>query len=252
MKKSNLPKIIVITFTVALVTGILGGALTNEYLVAYLFDQLSEKQEEKFPIVKKVIEEKVYLEESSTIEAIDTASKALVLVSETSQIKNASLSTSGMVLTSDGIIVTCSSFVEDRNSWFIIMDDGQTYSARVVYHDKNDDIAFLQITDKNQFKYFDTLKFNSEPLKTGQKILSIGAFNKAKSGIVSYITKFPTESIISDYEIDSNFACGPSVNMNGEFIGITLDSDSIEQGKSHIIPAPAINNALNTFKTTLQ
>ena len=262
MKKKSFPKIIVLTFTIALITGMIGGALTNEYLIAYLFGQLTEKQEEEFPIVKKVIEEKIYVEESSTLEAIDYASKAMVLISDAEDSGTTELKTSGFVLTSDGIVATCGSFVQNRNSWFVILSDDSIYNAQVVYRDSFDDIALLKISDANEFEYFDTLEFNDQPLKPGQKALSLGSFNKAKSGIISSLPElpdqrvslrdFPEEYIQVDYEIDNTLSCGPSINLGGKLIGMTLDFDTVEQGTSYVIPSSAFKDALDSFKNSLQ
>ncbi|MFC1809926.1 trypsin-like peptidase domain-containing protein [Patescibacteria group bacterium] len=285
MKKIPWTKIIVLTATIGLITGLVGGALTNEYLIAYLFGQLTEKQEEEFPIVKKVIEEKIYVEESSTLEAIENASGSLIMISDTKQAaidfkpinsdlfylgyspqksvkNNQSLAGSGVLLTTDGILATCNSFVQNRNSWFAIMDDGTALNAQVVYRDTLDDIALLRIQTDDEFNYFNTLSFNEKPVKTGQRVLSLGSFNKAKSGIVSfvpeltevreYLRTFPSEFISIDYEIDSNLSCGPLVNLGGELVGLTLDFDTIEQGTSYVIPSKALNEALESFKLTLQ
>lgn len=280
MKKNSVPKIVALTFTIALITGMIGGAFTNEYLIAYLFGQLTEMQEEEFPIVKKVIEEKVYVEESSTLEAIEEASKALVLISDTQtpssvnkainsdfyykgyspqKIDNPSqtLAGSGFVLTSDGVIATCSSLVKNRNSWFVIFDNDQVYNAQVVYRDDTDDIALLKISDNAEFEYFNTLEFNDQPINAGQKALSLGAFNKAKSGIISSVQDdslrdFPGGFIQVDFEIDSGLSCGPLINLGGKLVGMTLDFDTEEQGTSYVIPVSAFSSALDKFRTTLQ
>jgi len=285
-KKQSWPKIIVLTFTIALITGMVGGALTNEYLIAYLFGQLTERQQEELPIVKKVIEEKTYIEESKALEAIELTKDSLVLISDidtpSAEFKainsdlfyrgfaqtdiaadvNQSLAASGIVLTTDGLIATCNSFVQNRNSWFVILNNGEIYNAQVVYRDAFDDIALIKISSENEFKYFNTLSFMQQPLQVGQKALAVGSFNKAKSGIVSFLPELPeqrdhlrlfsSEFIQVDYEVDSGLSCGPLINLGGELIGLTLDFDTVEQGTSYIIPSSALNDALEKFKLTLQ
>lgn len=278
MKKNFLTKILVITFTVSLITGLIGGALTNEYLIAYLFGQLTEKQEVEFPIVKKVIEERTYVEESSTIKAIEDSTTSIVAISDLSEINSPFkslnsdtfytgkypsktpvagevLAGTGIILTTDGIVATCNSLVKSKYDWKVILSDDISLNAKVVYRDGYDDIALLKIESND---YFDTLNFNADLIKTGQKVISVGAFNKVKSGIISSIPKskegrikvssFPVDFISIDYEIPSELSCSPLLNLGGELVGMTLDFDTVEQGTSYAIPVSTINEVLQNFR----
>lgn len=240
MKKIIWTQIIAITFTVSIIAGLVGGALTNEYLIAYLFGQLIERQEENFPIVKKVIEERIYVEESSTIAAIEKANPSVV------QLENGK---PGVILTTDGIVATCNSVVRDKNSWRLTLGV-EVLDSTVVYRSPDDNVALLKINTEQDFKYFSTLTFVQGVLKPGQKVLSLGK-DKVKSGIISQLPDL-NSNILIDYEIDSSLSCGPSINLGGELIGLTLDDDSIEQGISYIIPAQKLQKILDSYQQYLQ
>lgn len=241
MKKIIWTQIIAITFTISIIAGLVGGALTNEYLIAYLFGQLTEKQEEEFPIVKKVIEEKIYVEESSTITAIETASSALV------QLSNGN---SGVILSTDGIVATCNSSVGNKYDWKLFIQDN-ILDAQLVYRYPNDNVALLKITTNDDFKYFNTLKFAEDNLKLGQKVLSLGN-NVVKSGIISQLSDTQDSNIFIDYEIDSSLVCGPSINLGGELLGITIEDNNFEQGTSAIIPVQTLQKVLDSYQLSLQ
>lgn len=241
MKKIIWTQIIAITFTVSIIAGLVGGALTNEYLIAYLFGQLTEKQEEEFPIVKKVIEEKTYIEESSTINAIEKASDSIAQLSN---------GVPGVVLTTDGIVATCNSYVGEKKSWKLFLNE-DVFDAEVVYRYISDDIALLRIETNEEYEYFDTLSFAAaEKLKLGQKVLSLGK-DIVKSGIISDLSDLES-NILIDYEIDDSLACGPSINLSGELIGLTIEDNKLEQGTSSIIPAQVLQKVLDLYQQTLQ
>lgn len=240
MKKIIWTQVIALTFTVGIIAGLVGGALTNEYLIAYLFGQFTEEQEEVFPIVKKVIEEKIYVEESSTIAAIQKASKSVVHFWD--------IFTPGVIITTDGMIITCEKPFARANQVAVNLGDTDGYLADIVYRDPEKNILLMKIRTDEEFTFFETLTFADEEVKLGQKVLSLGR-NWVKSGIIS---KLPPANFDIDYEIDHTFECGPSINLKGEFIGLTIEDRAVEQGTSSIIPATVIQQVLDSYQLNLQ
>ncbi len=240
MKKIIWTQVIALTFTISIIAGLVGGALTNDYLIAYLFGQLTDQQGEEFPIVKKVIEERVYVEESSTISAIEKASKSVVHFWD--------IFTPGIIITTDGMIITCEKPFVRATQVAVYMGDTEEYMADIVYRDPKRNILLMKLRTENEYEFFETLTFADEEVKLGQKVLSLGR-DWVKSGIIS---KLPPANFDIDYEIDHTFECGPSINLNGELIGLTIEDRAVEQGTSSIIPAQVLQQILDSYQLSLQ
>lgn len=224
-----------LTITVSLIVGMIGGALTNEYLVGYVFDTfVKEKSDEEFPIVKKVIEKQTYVEDSLIQGSISNVEPSLVTLYassidlskainknvsvDSSFIKRTSdffyngnypvsdfenggvLGGNGFFISTDGLIVTCNSVVESQMVWNVLTSDGDKYMAQVVYSDAEDDIAFMKINESGDvFVSEKPMEFAENDILMGQKVLALGTdvFSKlhVKSGIISYMHT-PEEKII--------------------------------------------------------
>ena len=239
MKKIIWTQIIAITFTVSIIAGLVGGALTNEYLIAYLFGQLTEKQEEEFPIVKKVIEEKIYVEESSTIAAIEKASSSIV------QLENGR---PGVILTTDGIVATCNTAVLDKKDYNLFLGE-DILKSEVVYRQAGDNFAFLKIKTDEDFEYFETLSFVEDvhkDLTLGQKVLTLSV-DYAKSGIIEHISEM-SFYVHVDYEINRALECAPAINLAGELVGLTIEDRAEEQGTSYVVSTQILQQALQNLQ----
>lgn len=299
MKKYKWSKIMVVCFTVSLIVGMIGGALTNEYFVAYIFDSFVKERQEQTPIVKKVIEEHSYVEESKITDAINVVEPALTVLAASDQIADRIIEAeisknelfknttsdlfylnrqpqekypegtisggSGFFITSDGLIATCSSLVSGKKNWSLITGDEKIYHATVVFDDPYDDFSLLKITDRGENEYFKTIDFAESNAKNGQKVLSMGkdvfyntqvfssiiANEKTENSDDAAISEkriFPNEFVVIDREIDENTVCGPAVNLNGEIIGMSIDFDTIEPGKSYIIPVNALKEKFYEYQ----
>lgn len=286
-KKVGWMKVVGVCITVSIVFGIIGGALTNEYLISYLFNNFIETQEENLPIVKKVIESHTYIEESQILNEVEeiTSSLVTILADSNSVDENSVFSEkssdkfyllrdaasgyfagtsvsgrTGFFISSDGLIATCSTGIRSRNQWNVITSDGSLYTANVVYEDPYDDLAFLQLNTKGDESYVKTLSFVENGIKTGQKIIASGLDASSnihvKSGIIAYSSEteemisprvFPNEFVHIDFEIDSSLHCGPVINLGGELVGMALDFDSVEAGTSYVIPANSIKESFFNF-----
>ncbi|MFC1655392.1 serine protease [Patescibacteria group bacterium] len=290
-KQPSRTKIIGVCIVVSIIFGLIGGIITNEYIIAYLFSNFIQEQEENSPIVKRVIEEHTFVEESLIIDAVKKVTPSLVtlyagsvevsdsdlFVSQTSDqfyLQGKAISNypsgnvvggTGFIISNDGLIATCSSLVGSQARWQLLTDDGTEYSANVVYNDSFDDIAFLAINAEEDTSYFQTLPFSENVVELGQKILSFGndasAKTHVKSGIISNLIHktprvskrlFPNEFMYVDFEIDSSLHCGPVVNLGGEVTGMVLDFDSLEEGTSYVIPVEAINSAFASYQKTIE
>lgn len=141
---------------------------------------------------------------------------------------------SGVIITSDGFILTNSHVVSDTKACTvtIITCDGEEYPAVVVGLDKGTDIAILKTEDHD----FTPAEFgDSEELSMAETVLAIGSpsgvefAGSVTSGIVSGLHRYVDEEtqeimtyIQTDTAINPGNSGGPLVNMYGQVIGINV------------------------------
>jgi periplasmic serine protease, Do/DeqQ family len=146
------------------------------------------------------------------------------------QLEPQKASGSGVIISTDGYIVTNNHVVSEADNIQVVLNDKRTFTATVIGTDPNTDIALLKIDAKD----LPTLVFgNSDDLKLGEWVLAIGnPFNLTSTvtaGIVSakarniniISSKTPIESFIqTDAAINPGNSGGALVNIKGELIGI--------------------------------
>lgn len=138
---------------------------------------------------------------------------------------------SGVILTEDGYIVTNNHVVENADEVSIVLNDKETFTAKVIGSDPSTDLALLKV-DASHLPYISM--GNSDLVKVGEWVLAVGnPFNLTSTvtaGIVSAKArninilpdqKFPIESFIqTDAAVNPGNSGGALVNLNGELIGI--------------------------------
>lgn len=142
---------------------------------------------------------------------------------------------SGVIITSDGYVVTNNHVVENADKIEVVLNDKRSYNAKVIGLDPNTDLAVLKIEEKN----LPFVKYgNSDAVKVGEWVLAVGnPFNLTSTvtaGIVSAKGRTigllgnandpnsrPLESFIqTDAAINRGNSGGALVNTNGELIGV--------------------------------
>ena len=134
---------------------------------------------------------------------------------------------SGVIVSSDGYIITNNHVVEKGEEIRVTLFDKSTFKGKLVGADPKTDIAIIQI-DANSLP---TLKWgDSEELQVGEFVLAIGnpyslnptvtmgiisAVGRANVGIADY-----EDFIQTDAAINPGNSGGPLVNVKGELIGI--------------------------------
>lgn len=143
---------------------------------------------------------------------------------------------SGVIIRSDGYIVTNNHVVEGASKIKVILNDKREYDAELLGTDRNTDLALLRIEEKN-------LPFavvgNSDEVKVGQWVLAVGnPFNLTSTvtaGIVSAKgrglnllrdprnpeTQYAIEAFIqTDAAVNPGNSGGALVSTSGKLIGI--------------------------------
>ncbi len=141
---------------------------------------------------------------------------------------------SGVIVTSDGYIVTNNHVIEDASEIEVTLNDNSTYSAKIVGADPSTDIAVLKIEASDLLP----VAFgNSDDIQVGEWVLAVGnPFNLTSTvtaGIVSAKARniniigsrnrdvVPIESFIqTDAAVNPGNSGGALVNVNGELVGI--------------------------------
>ncbi len=135
---------------------------------------------------------------------------------------------SGVIISSDGYIVTNNHVVEKADEVEVTLNDNRTFQATVIGTDASTDLALLKISGDE----FPTIPVgDSEALKVGEWVLAVGnPFNLTSTvtaGIVSAkartlgVYNQGVESFIqTDAAINKGNSGGALVNARGELIGI--------------------------------
>lgn len=209
----------------------------------------------------KVINGEVYVKASIIPDVIKKASPSVVAIIGKPSDENSSNRFSlahgtGVIVKSDGWIVTNAHVVKDMERIIVVTADGKEYSGTRKQIDVTSDLALVKI----QATGLKAAKFAASPLKVqvGETVIAIGTpvsfslRNTATVGVISGMNR----SVSSDYNLLQTDAAinpgnsgGPLVNLKGEVVGINsmkfvdVDIDSL----GFAIPADTVQYVLGHF-----
>ncbi|MFS4492095.1 S1C family serine protease [Maribacter sp. 2308TA10-17] len=133
---------------------------------------------------------------------------------------------SGVIISSDGYIVTNNHVIEKADQLQVTLNNNKTYDAELVGSDPNTDIALLKIETEGKLPY---LAFgDSDNTKIGEWVLAVGnPFNLTSTvtaGIVSAkarsLNRINQSFIQTDAAVNPGNSGGALVNTNGDLVGI--------------------------------
>jgi putative serine protease PepD len=152
---------------------------------------------------------------------------------------------SGVVLDSEGRILTNNHVVADAQTVQVTLSDGRVYEADIVGTDPTTDLAVVQLTDPpSDLK---PAKFgDSSDVVVGEPVMALGnplgLANTATTGIVSALDRpvtasaedgsdqVVTNAIQIDAAVNPGNSGGPLFNASGEVIGITSSIATLSGG----------------------
>lgn len=167
---------------------------------------------------------------------------------------------SGVIITSDGYIVTNNHVVNNAEKLEVTLNDKRTFEAEIVGTDPSTDLALIKIneTDLPFLTYGD-----SDKVRVGEWVLAVGnPFNLTSTvtaGIVSAKARdinilgsnTAIESFIqTDAPVNPGNSGGALVNTNGELIGINAaiaSNTGSYTGYSFAIPVNLVKKVMNDF-----
>src|SRR5437660_1846770 len=163
---------------------------------------------------------------------------------------------SGVVVTSEGHIITNNHVVDQVDQIEVQLSDGRTKEARLVGADEQVDLAVLKIDDSN----VKPLKLaDSDTVQAGDFVLAIGnpfGFDETVTdGIISSKMRPNRTDAFGDLlqtnaAINPGNSGGPLINLRGEVVGINtaiISRSGGSQGIGFAIPSNTIRTALESL-----
>jgi len=168
---------------------------------------------------------------------------------------------SGVVISSDGYIVTNNHVIANASEITVTFDDKHTTKAKIIGADPASDIAVLKIEPDKPLPYMEFA--NSDNVKLGQWVLAVGfplnldatvtagiVSAKGRSlGINKSQSANPVESYIqTDAAVNPGNSGGALVNTSGQLIGINsaiASPTGSYAGYSYAVPANIVRKSVN-------
>ena len=161
---------------------------------------------------------------------------------------------SGVIISSDGYIVTNNHVAEDANSITVRTYDGTEYEAKLIGTDSKTDIAVIKVEandlkpavigDSSLIKAGDTAIVVGNPLGTLGGSVTTGIISAASREIV--ISNESMELIQTDATINSGNSGGGLFDGNGKLIGIVNAKDSGTTSSGALIEGIGFAIPINT------
>ncbi len=164
---------------------------------------------------------------------------------------------SGVIVSSDGYIITNSHVVKDADEIKVTLTDKKEYAGKVVGSDLKTEIAVVKIDAKN----LPTVSWgDAEKLQVGEVVLAVGnpyglnqtvtmgivsALGRANVGIADY-----EDFIQTDAAINPGNSGGALVNVKGELVGINTAIYSTSggyQGIGFAIPSNMVKSVMESL-----
>jgi serine protease Do len=168
---------------------------------------------------------------------------------------------SGVIISSDGYIVTNNHVVQEAEQIEVTLNDKRTFQAKIVGRDPSTDLALIKVEAKD-LPYI--LFGNSDQVKVGEWVLAVGnPFNLTSTvtaGIVSAKArninilgdKSAIESFIqTDAAVNRGNSGGALVNSRGELVGVNAaiaSNTGAYTGYSFAIPVNIVRKVMADLK----
>ncbi|MBL4800659.1 MAG: DegQ family serine endoprotease [Emcibacter sp.] len=165
---------------------------------------------------------------------------------------------SGVIVQSDGVIVTNFHVIEGADKITVALSDKREFEAEVILSDEKTDLAVLRINTDGEA--LPILKFSdSDTIEVGDLVLAIGnpfgVGQTVTSGIVSALARTQVSDQEYQFFIQTDAAVNPGnsggalIGMNGELIGINTAIFSRSGGSNGIgfaIPANMVRHVVSS------
>ena len=167
---------------------------------------------------------------------------------------------SGVILSSDGLVITNHHVVDDADKLEVKLHDGRMFNAKVLGSDPLTDIALIQLEGAKGLKAA-TLG-SSATMAVGDWVIAIGSpmglEQSASTGIVSakgrgslglYANSY-IDFLQTDASIAPGSSGGPLFNLSGEVIAINTAVNARGQGLGFAVPIDQAKQVIPQIKST--
>lgn len=195
------------------IIGVGGGIFANQVLWPYFVER---------PVYVTEREEIIIQENTALKNAIEKVERTVVGIE--TKTKEEIFNGSGLILTSDGLIVTLAELVPKGGSSSLFLD-GQLTPFQILKRDLNNNLALIKVEKDN----LPTVGFAPfEKIKLGERVLLVGSVfeggkvsKEVNEGIVK---RFNNDSIWTNVFETASLAGSPLFNIEGEVLGLnTVD-----------------------------
>ncbi|MBQ2695531.1 trypsin-like peptidase domain-containing protein [Candidatus Saccharibacteria bacterium] len=263
-------KVTIVLAVLALVFGIAGCAGTGVF--AYLYYQNSSTTLTYFS--SGVDGNSANFVEGSIADVADKVSASVVSITTSTkatsyfgQSYTSSAAGTGMIVSSDGYVLTNKHVIEGATKINVVLADGTTFEdVKVAAVDPLNDVAFLKVSGASDLT--PATLGDSKTISVGQQVIAIGNAlgqyqNTVTSGIVSGTNRSLTatdstgsmseelsDMIQTDAAINSGNSGGPLVNAVGEVIGINTATSSSAENMGFAIPISSVKGMLTQLTSS--
>jgi Do/DeqQ family serine protease len=194
-------------------------------------------------------------EPNNFMTAAEASIKAVVFIksngtsTNSSSTKNPGSTGSGVILSSDGYIVTNQHVISGASKIDVTLYDNRVFKASLIGEDLSTDLALLKIESENlNFLVFG----NSDSLRIGEWVMAVGnpfrlqstvtaGIVSAKARNINILEKQGIESFIqTDAAVNPGNSGGALINTNGDLVGICtaiVSENGRYEGFSFAVPA---------------
>lgn len=168
---------------------------------------------------------------------------------------------SGVIISSDGYIVTNNHVVANADELEIVLNDNRVYEAEVIGTDPTTDLALVKV-DADNLSHIDFA--DSDVVRTGQWVLAVGnpfdLTSTVTAGIVSATGRsinilreqYAIESFIqTDAAINPGNSGGALVNLDGQLVGINTAISSPTgsySGYGFAVPSNLVSTVISDLR----
>lgn len=164
----------------------------------------------------------------------------------------------GMIISSDGQILTCAHVLSASSQVIIRFYDGTTMSAKVLWRDDTQDIAVLKVENLDE-TYIPIVLADSDTVTPGDEVFVMG-YPFGLSGDVSFkpgtVSRRFNKYIESSVEMHAGNSGGPLINQKGDVVGMnilkmgdTLEGLAVGETLKMALPSNSIKKALESPHT---
>lgn len=184
----------------------------------------------------------VYIQENIALQtAIEKVEKTVVFI-RTKTKTGKFLEGCGLILTSDGLIITLAELFPTNSSPILFIENEIT-PFQILKKDQNENLILLKVEKKNlKTTGFAVL----EKLKLGERIFLVGKVSNNKAIITTVnegiIKNFDGEKIETNIKEEQNLIGSPLFNIEGNLIGLAIID---KEGRVFSIPVKKIKNFAN-------